>query len=51
MVTRHAGLAVGASGEVTALFADAAIHACTVAIALACCKKSREAMDKYIFTG
>lgn len=42
VVTRHAGLAVGTSGEVTALFAHAAVHARAVAITLACCKRSQE---------
>ena len=36
MVTRHAGLAVRTSGEVTALFAHTAVHTCAVAITLAC---------------
>lgn len=36
MVTGHASLTVRTSGEVTALFADAAVHTRAVAIALAC---------------
>lgn len=38
VVTRHARLAVGTRGEVTALLAHAAVHARAVAITLACCK-------------
>lgn len=41
MVTRHAGLAVRASGKVTALFAYAAIHTRAVAVTLACCERNR----------
>lgn len=42
MVTRHACLAVGTSGEVTALFAHAAVHTRAVAITLACCGRNTE---------
>ncbi len=42
MVTRHAGLAVGASGEVAALFAHAAVHTCAVAVTLACLRRNGE---------
>lgn len=39
VVTGHAGLAVGAGGEVTALLAHAAVHARAVAVALARCRE------------
>lgn len=42
MVTWHAGLAVRAGGEVTALFAHAAVHTRAVAITLARCNTNRE---------
>lgn len=38
MVTGHAGLAVGPGGQVAALFANAAVDAGAVAIALAGCR-------------
>lgn len=38
VVTRHARLAVGTRGEVTALLTHAAVHTRAVAITLACCK-------------
>lgn len=38
VVTRHASLAVGTRGEVTALLAHAAVHTRAVAITLASCK-------------
>lgn len=44
MVTGHAGLAVGASGEIATLLAHAAVHACAVAITLASCKEQRPTM-------
>lgn len=42
MVTGHAGLAVGTSGEIATLFAHAAVHTCAVAITLASCKEQRQ---------
>lgn len=45
VVTGHAGLAVGTSGEIATLFAHAAVHTCAVAITLASCKEQRQTMD------
>lgn len=45
MVTRHAGLAVRTGGEVATLFTHTAVHACTVAITLACCRENKEVID------
>lgn len=42
VITGHAGLAVGARGQVPALLAHAAVHARAVAVALARCKTGRE---------
>lgn len=42
MVTRHACLAVGTSGEVTALFAHTTVHTCAVAITLASCRGNKD---------
>lgn len=41
MVTRHAGLAVRTSGEVTALLAHTTVHTCAVAITLARCRRNK----------
>lgn len=45
MVTRHACLALGTGGEVTALLTNAAVHTCAVAITLTSCRKTKEVMD------
>lgn len=42
VVTGHACLTVGTSGEVTALFAHATVHTCAVAITLASCRTNRD---------
>lgn len=49
MVTRHAGLAVGTGGEVTALFAHAAVHTRAVAVALARWERNEKARSENMF--
>lgn len=46
METGHAGLAVGAGGEVAALLAHAAVHARAVAVALARCGKENKRREE-----
>lgn len=49
MVTRHASLAVGTSGEVTALFTHTTVHTCAVAITLASWNKGTKTSCGYCY--
>lgn len=51
MVTRHAGLAVRASGKVAALLTHAAVHTRAVAVALALCGENKQELWMYVAAG